>query len=187
MNLVNPGAIGLFFAPIVRLAAGCTRFEGVRKSQLNGIADFLWPEDILLNIEVSSKSQLFEEVGRHMERKHALPQGWVARSLSRREQVGSTGLGEGVAIPHARVKDLDRIHVAYVRLKLPIPFDAPDDKPVSHILVLLVPKQATEEHLRILADATQLLSNWRFRENLHLCRNPIDVKRLFGGWPETSY
>ena len=181
MNLVNPGAIGSFFAPIVRLVAGCTLFEGVRESKLNGIADLLWPEDILLNIEASSKSQLFEEVGRHMERKHALPQGWVVRSLSRREQVGSTGLGEGVAIPHARVKDLDRIYLAYVRLKSPIPFDAPDGKPVSHILVLLVPKQATEEHLRILADATQLLSNRRLRESLCRCHAPADVKELFRG------
>ena len=153
---------------------------------MNAIADLLRQEDILLNMNVSSKSQLLEEVGRHMEKVHAMPQEWVAASLARREKVGSTGLGEGFAIPHARVKDLDRIQVAYVRLKLPIPFGAPDGKPVSDILVLLVPKQSAEEHLIILADATRMFSNQRFREQLKLCDNPLEVKRLFETWSLSS-
>ena len=149
------------------------------------IADLLLPEDILLDLQVSGKSQLIEEVGRHMEHAHAMPHESVALSLSHREQIGSTGLGQGVAIPHARVKDLDRILVAYARLKSPVPFDAPDGQPVTDILVLLVPKQATEEHLKILAEATQMLSDRRFREQLQLCRHPLEVKRLFELWPES--
>ncbi len=153
---------------------------------LSTLADLLRLEDILLDLDVSSKPQLFEEIGRHMEREHAMPQAWVAESLSRRELAGSTGLGKGVAIPHARVKNLERIQVAYVRLKLPIPFDAPDGKPVSDVLVLLVPKQATEEHLGILADATQMFSDRQLRERLHLCQHALDVKRLFETWTLTS-
>jgi nitrogen PTS system EIIA component len=149
------------------------------------IADLLLPEDILLDLEVSSKGQLIAEIGRHMERAHAMPQESVTLSLSHREQIGSTGLGEGVAIPHARVKNLDRIRVSYTRLKSPIPFDAPDGKPVSDILVLLVPKQATEEHLRILAEATKKLSDRRFREQLGGCKQSLEVKRLFDTWPKT--
>jgi len=76
------------------------------------IADLLLPEDILLDLEVSSKGQLIAEIGGHMERAHAMPQESVTLSLSHREQIGSTGLGEGVAIPHARVKNLDRIRVS---------------------------------------------------------------------------
>ena len=149
------------------------------------IADLLLPEDILLDVDVSSKSQLIDEIGRHMQRVHAMAQEAVVLSLSHREQIGSTGLGEGVAIPHARVKNLDHVQVAYVRPKLPIPFDSPDGKPVSDVLVLLVPKQATEEHLTILAEAAQALSDGHFRDRLHLCRNPLQVKRLFEDWPET--
>jgi PTS system nitrogen regulatory IIA component len=151
----------------------------MEKPALNSLAELLRLENILLDMDVSSKPQLFEEIGRHMEREHALPQAWVTESLSRREDVGSTGLGRGVAIPHARVKNLKRMQVAYVRLTQAIPFDAPDGRPVSDILVLLVPKQATEEHLGILAQATQLFSDRDFREHLHLCQSASEVKRLF--------
>ena len=121
-----------------------------------------------------------------MEREHATPQAWVAASLAHREKIGSTGLGEGVAIPHARVKDLERIQVAYAHLKIPISFDAPDGKPVSDVLVLLVPKQATEEHLSILAEATQMFSDRQFRDRLHLCKHALEVKQLFQSWTLVS-
>lgn len=150
---------------------------------MSTIADLISSEDILLDVSVSGKSNLLEEIGRHMERQHSMPQAWVTAALSRREQVGSTGLGDGVAIPHARVKNLDRIQVAYLRLEAPIPFDSPDGKPVSDILVLLVPTQAAEEHLKILADATRMFSAKPFRERLQHCGNPLEVKRLFGAWP----
>lgn len=157
-----------------------------RVSIMHTIADLLMPEDVLLDLDVSSKGELLDEIGHHMERQHALAHEWVATALARREAVGSTGLGEGVAIPHARVKDLDRIQIAYLRLRRPIPFDAPDGKPVSDILILLVPKQATEEHLEILADATRMFSVRRFRDQLRLCNRPLDVKRLIDEWSPAS-
>jgi PTS system nitrogen regulatory IIA component len=146
---------------------------------LSTIAKYLWPEDILLGIDVVSKDQLFDVIGRHMEREHAMPHQRVAAGLSLREKVGSTGLGEGIAIPHARVEELTRIQIAYLRLKDPIPYDAPDGRPVTDVLVLLVPKYATEEHLLILADATQIFADRQFREQLHACLHPLDVKSLF--------
>ncbi len=146
------------------------------------IADLLRTADIILDLAVASKSQLFDEIGRHMESRHGMPQDWVVLSLSRREEVGSTALGEGVAIPHARVKNLDRIQIGYFRLTTPIPFAAPDGKPVSNILVLLVPKQAIEEHLTILADATRMFSDARFRERVQLCKEASKVKELFASW-----
>jgi PTS system nitrogen regulatory IIA component len=149
------------------------------KPALPMLADLLGVEDILLDLDATDKHQLFEAVGQHMEREHALPQAWVTESLSRREEAGSTGLGRGVAIPHARIRNLERTQVAYVRLKEGIPFDAPDGKPASDILVLLVPKQATEEHLEILAEAAQLFSDRNFREHLHACQNAVAIKRLF--------
>jgi len=153
---------------------------------LNRIADLMLPNDILLDLEISSKSELLEEIGRHMERAHGMPHGSVTGSLSHRERIESTGLGQGVAIPHARIKDLDRIRGAYVRPKAPIPFDAPDGQPVADILILLVPKQAAEEHLTLLAEATQLLSERRFRERLHACKDPLEVQQLFQARP-TGY
>ena len=149
------------------------------ENTLNTVAKYLWPEDILLDIEVVSKGQLFDEIGRHMEREHAMPQKWVVAGLSRREQVGSTGLGEGIAIPHARVEDLLRIQLAYLRLKTPLPYDAPDGRPVSDILVILVPKRATDEHLQILAEVAQIFADRPFRERLHSCRHALEVMELF--------
>jgi len=146
------------------------------------IARHLRLEDILLDVDMSSRDQLIEAIGRHMELAHALPHASVAAGLSRREQLGSTALGQGVAIPHCRVKDLDSILVAYLRPSSPIPFDAPDGGPVSDVLVLLVPKQATEEHLLILAEAAQLFADSRFRECLRQCTDPSAVKQLFDGW-----
>ena len=149
---------------------------------MNTIARLLWLEDILLDMDVSNKRQLFDEIGRHMAQEHAMRPEWVTRILSRREQAGSTGLGEGFAIPHARVPDLDRMYLLYVRVKSPIPFAAPDGKPVSDILVILVPGPASEEHLRILADATQTFSDHEFRESLRSCQDAPEVKRQFDVW-----
>jgi nitrogen PTS system EIIA component len=177
---------GLFSALALGAAVGRAQPAGEREPAVKRIADLLLPEDILLDLDVSSKGQLIDAIGRHMQQVHAMAHESVVLSLAHREQIGSTGLGEGVAIPHARVKNLDHVQVAYARLKLPIPFDSPDGKPVSDVLVLLVPKQATEEHLAILAEAAQVLSDRRFRERLHLCSNPLQVKRLFETWSKAS-
>jgi PTS system nitrogen regulatory IIA component len=178
-----PG-IGRFSAVTFGPGHGRSQLAVTRSSKpaAKRIAGLLLPEDILLDVEVSSKSQLIDEIGRHMQRVHAMAAESVALSLSHREQIGSTGLGEGVAIPHARVRHLDRVLVAYIRPKLPIPFDSADGKPVSDVLVLLVPQHATEEHLTILAEAAQMLSDRRLRERLHLCSHPLQVKRLFEAW-----
>ncbi|HEY7759875.1 MAG TPA: PTS sugar transporter subunit IIA [Burkholderiales bacterium] len=153
---------------------------------LNAIARYLSPNDVCLDVEVANKTRLFDFVGRHMEREHGLPQDWVVVSLSRREQAGSTGLGQGIAIPHARVNGLDRILVLYARLKSSVDFDAPDGRPVSDVLVLLVPNPAADEHLRILAEATQMFSDRRFRKRLHASSNRQEVVQLFACWPEAK-
>jgi nitrogen PTS system EIIA component len=153
---------------------------------MNTIAPLLSLEDIRLDVAAAGKTELFDEIGIHMERVHDLPRRWVALGLSRREQVGTTGLGKGVAIPHARVAELDRIVAAYLRLRSPIPFDAVDREPVSDVLVLLVPAPASDEHLRILADATGMFRDADFRVRLRQCGKPDEVKQLFEGWPERS-
>jgi nitrogen PTS system EIIA component len=146
---------------------------------MNAVARYLLPQDVCLDLDITSKRQLLHAVGQHMQRQHQLSPDDVVLSLSRREQAGSTALGEGVAIPHARIERLDRIYALYVRPRSPIPFDAPDGKPVSDILVLLVPKPATEEHLAILGDAMHLLSDRRFRKRLHASTNQLEAVEVF--------
>ncbi len=149
---------------------------------MSTIAKLLSSKDIRLDMEVSSQDGLLQEIARHMECEHGMPQDWVFQSLSRREKVGSTALGEGVAIPHARIKDLQRILLAYIRLRQPISFAAPDGKPVSDILVILVPKEATEDHLRILSEVTQMFSDPLFRQQLRQCGEAGETKQLFDDW-----
>lgn len=149
---------------------------------MNLIAQLCPAEDILLARDIASKVKLFDEVARHFEQRHGLPARDSVASLSAREALGSTGVGNGVAIPHARIAGLHKVVAAFVRPKVPIPFDAPDRKPVSDLLVLLVPEEALQEHLQILADIAYLFSDRRFREQLQLCVGPEDVSRIFRDW-----
>lgn len=146
------------------------------------LSDILLPEDILLDLEVGSAAALFDEVGQNMQRWHGLPRVQVAAALGQREHFGSTALGQGVAIPHGRLAGLRQTHAAYVRPRRPMPFGAPDGKPVSDFIVLLVPERATEEHLGILAGVSALFTDPRFRTALHACDDPHGVRALFRSW-----
>ena len=106
-------------------------------------------------------------------------------SLFAREKLGSTGLGQGIAIPHGRIKGLDHTLAAFVRPRQPIPFDAPDGKPVGQIFVLLVPEQATEEHLQLLSELAGMFTERSFRDQLAATSDAKGLHRLFATW-ETS-
>jgi PTS system nitrogen regulatory IIA component len=138
-------------------------------------------DDVLLDVVVASKHELLAEIAGHMESVHEMDARSVELALAHRERIASTALGEGVAIPHARVSGLRQVRSMYVRLRFPIPFDAPDGQPVTHVLVLLVPKEATQRHLEILAEAAQALGDRRLREALRHCSDTKDVVRLLGG------
>src|SRR6185295_14816992 len=106
----------------------------------------------------------------------------VATSLAAREKLGSTGLGQGIAIPHGRIKGLKEARGAFLRLKQPVPFDAPDARPVSQVFVLLVPEQATDLHLQLLSELAQMFSERAFRERLAAATDAAELERLFRAW-----
>jgi Hpr(Ser) kinase/phosphatase/PTS IIA-like nitrogen-regulatory protein PtsN len=106
----------------------------------------------------------------------------VFDSLFAREKLGSTGLGQGVAIPHGRIKGLKEAVGAFLRLAAPVQFDAPDGKPVNLLFVLLVPEQATEQHLQILSELAQMFSDRAFREQLAAAADAAAIHALFTGW-----
>ncbi|MGA9393847.1 MAG: PTS sugar transporter subunit IIA, partial [Azonexus sp.] len=91
----------------------------------------------------------------------------------------STGLGQGIAIPHGRIKGLKQAAGAFLRLATPVPFDSPDGRPVNLLFILLVPEQATEEHLQILSELAQRFSERPFREKLLAAPDPAAVVALF--------
>jgi PTS system nitrogen regulatory IIA component len=133
---------------------------------MNLIAKLLPPSNILLDLDVTSKKRMFEQAGLLFENNQGVARSLVFDSLFARERLGSTGLGQGLAIPHGRIKGLKEAVGAFVRLAQPVPFDAPDGKPVSLVFLLLVPEQATEQHLRVLSELAQMLSDRELREKL---------------------
>ncbi|QNM94718.1 PTS sugar transporter subunit IIA [Chitinimonas koreensis] len=138
-------------------------------------------EDILLDIDIQNRAQLFDRTAQHIRARHGLDghvPDRVAERLTEREKLGSTALGQGVAIPHARIPDLQHPVAVFIRTAQPIPFDAPDGKPVGLLFTLLVPEHATQEHLQLLADAARLFCERSCREQLRAAPTPLDIRRV---------
>lgn len=146
------------------------------------VAKLLPAANVLLDLSVSSKKRLFEQVGLAFENNNGLARSLVFDSLFARERLGSTGLGQGVAIPHGRIKGLKEALGAVVRLQQPVPFDAPDGKPVGLLFVLLVPEQATEKHLQILSELAQMFSDRSLREAMLSAPTAEALHRLITAW-----
>ena len=149
---------------------------------MNQIAQLLPAANIRLDLAADSKSGLFDAVGSLFEANRGLARGTVVGSLVAREKLGSTGLGQGVAIPHGRIRGLAEAQGAFVSLSNPIAFDAPDGKPVGQVFVLLVPEHATEQHLQLLSELAQMFSDRGFRERLGTAADAAAVHALFSGW-----
>ncbi|MDP1983094.1 MAG: PTS sugar transporter subunit IIA, partial [Sulfuritalea sp.] len=113
---------------------------------MNQIARLLPLDNVVANLDASSKKRVFEQVGILFENHQSLARSTVYDALFAREKLGSTGLGQGIAIPHGRIKGLKTPVGAFARLEAPVQFDAPDGKPVGLVFVLLVPEAANEHH-----------------------------------------
>jgi PTS system nitrogen regulatory IIA component len=149
---------------------------------MNLISKILLPDNILLDTESTSKKRVFERVGLLFENNQQIARSQVFDSLFAREKLGSTGLGQGVAIPHGRIAKLRDAAAAFVMASHPIPFDAPDGLPVNLIFVLLVPERANDLHLQILGELAQMFSDTSFRNSLLACQDAACIHQLFYDW-----
>ena len=146
------------------------------------VARLLPAANVLLDLQVSSKKRLFEQAGLFFENHYGIARSVVYDSLFARERLGSTGLGQGIAIPHGRIKGLKEALGAFVRLGQPVPFDAPDGAPVSMAFVLLVPEQATDKHLQILSELAQMFSDRQLREALAAAPDAAALVGVVSQW-----
>jgi len=146
------------------------------------IASILPPSNVFLDLDLTSKKRLFEQAGLLFENSHGIARSAIFDALFAREKLGSTGLGQCVAIPHGRIKGLKEAVGMFVRLKQPIPFEAPDGKAVQLAFVLLVPDQATDLHLMILSELAQLFSDKKVREALLQAPTAEAVHQLLTQW-----
>jgi PTS system nitrogen regulatory IIA component len=151
------------------------------------VAKLLSVTDVLLDLQVSSKKRLFEQAGLLFENLDGIARSLVFDSLFARERLGSTGLGQGVAIPHGRIKGLKEALGAFIRVAQPVPFDAPDGTPVSLVFVLLVPEKATEKHLQILSELAQMFCDKSLREAMMRAADAAALHDLVTRWqPDAS-
>jgi PTS system nitrogen regulatory IIA component len=149
---------------------------------MNLISRLLPPSNVVLGVAATSKKRVFEQAGLLFENNQGIARATVFDSLFARERLGSTGLGQAVAIPHGRIKGLREAVAAVMRLAQPIPFDSPDGRPVQLLVFLLVPEQATQQHLDILSELAQMLSDKALRDELIAANDPNAVHALLGTW-----
>ena len=149
---------------------------------MNLVSSLLPVNHVLLDIDVSSKKRLFEQIGLLFENSRQIPRSRVFDSLFDREKLGSTGLGYGVAIPHGRIKTLKEPVCAFVRTAAPIPFESPDGAPVSLVFAMLVPEHATEAHLGLLSELAQMFSDEGLRQALATTQDIQAAHRLITEW-----
>lgn len=149
---------------------------------MNRFSQLLPASNVVVGLEASSKKRVFEQAGLLFENNQGIARVKVFDSLFARERLGSTGLGDGIAIPHGRIKDLSEAVAALVRLAEPVAFDAPDGKPVSLLMFLLVPEQATQQHLEILSEVAELLSDKTMRETLMQENDPQALHQALTTW-----
>ena len=146
------------------------------------LSDLLPASHILLDVAAADKQAVFEQAGTLLAASTGLKPGHIVDSLVARERMGSTGLGQGIAIPHGRVKGLRAAVGCLIRTRVPIAFDAPDDVPVGLIFVLLVPEKSTDLHLEILSELAQMFSNREMRSGLAAAQDALAAQRLIARW-----
>lgn len=134
--------------------------------------------NIVLDLSVTSKKRAFEQASLLFENNNGIERAAVYESLFARERLGSTGLGSGIAVPHGRVKGIKQPAAAFFRLSHAIPFDAPDREPVSQLLFVIAPEADTQQHLDILAEVAQRLSDSSLRKHLAIEADPNVVHQL---------
>lgn len=142
------------------------------------LGELLDPGAITLKAHASSKRQALSVVAEIAARSLDATAPEIAAKLLARERLGSTGVGHGVAVPHARLKGLERMHGVFVRLEAPVDFGAVDEQPVDLIFALLAPADHPAEHLRALAKVSRVLRQADLREHLRQAHSADAVRAL---------
>lgn len=132
------------------------------------IVDLLTPDRVIPHLRATCKKQALQELAKKAAGVTGVEERTIFDTLLERERLGTTGVGEGIAIPHGRLPDIDRVHGVFARLDEPIDFESIDDQPVDLVFLLLAPEDAGADHLKALARVSRLL------------RDPATCKKLRG-------
>ena len=127
-------------------------------------------------LRVQSKKQLLQAVSELAAEQTGLPAGEILAAVTRREHLGSTGIGNGIAVPHGKIAALPRLTGFLAALRRPIPYDAPDEQPVDLAFLLLGPESAAADYLKVLGRITRLRADTEWTTRLRACK---DAPALF--------
>jgi PTS system nitrogen regulatory IIA component len=136
------------------------------------ISDLVTPPAVIAALKATSKKQALQELARRASELTGAPERTIFDTLLERERLGTTGVGDGVAIPHGKLANLPRLFGLFARLERPIDFEAIDEQPVDLIFLLLAPGGAGADHLKALARVSRLLRDRSMREKLRGSETP---------------
>ena len=151
------------------------------------LADILAERAVLCCTGVTTKRQLFEELAERAAEITGHDAAELLEAISAREELGSTGLGNGIAIPHGKVSGLKGVTALVARLDQPIEFDSVDDQPVDIIVMLLAPTGAGADHLKALSRVARLLRTETVVEELRQATDPAQLRAIFTAPVATHY
>ena len=135
------------------------------------ISDLLKPAAVISSLKAQGKKHLLQELAARASHLTRLPERKIFETLMERERLGTTGVGQGIAIPHGRLADIGEIVGVFARLETPIDFDAVDNQPVDLVFMLLAPEGAGADHLKALARVSRLLRNQAATEKLRAAKS----------------
>ena len=153
---------------------------------MNRLAQILAKENVRISLKATSKKRVFEQASLIFESRCNIARSKIFNSLFSREKLGSTGLGNGIAIPHGRLEGLKKSVAVVLCLDVPIPFDAIDGKAVDLLIFLLVPASSSKNHLEILAEVANMLSDNKFIDELKYSASADQLYEKICSWVQTD-
>ena len=153
---------------------------------MNRLAQILPKENIRISLKATSKKRVFEQASLIFESRYNIARSKIFNSLFSREKLGSTGLGNGIAIPHGRLEGLKKSVAVVLCLDVPIPFDASDGKAVDLLIFLLVPTNSSKDHLEILAEVANMVSDNKFIDELRYATSADQLYEGICSWVQTD-
>lgn len=142
------------------------------------LSQLIKPDAVIAALRVNGKKQALQELSERAADVSGLPAREIFDAVLQRERLGSTGVGDGVAIPHGKLAKCQQIFGVFARLDRPIDFDAPDGLPVDLIFLLIAPESAGADHLKALAMSARLLRNAAAAAQLRATREPAALYAL---------
>jgi PTS system nitrogen regulatory IIA component len=150
------------------------------------ISDLLQPAGVILPPKTQGKKQLLQELAAKAAQVTRQPDRKIFETLMERERLGTTGVGQGIAIPHGRLADLKQIVGVFARLDTPLDYDAVDNQPVDLVFMLLAPEGAGADHLKALARVSRLLRNQQVTEKLRAAKSAEAIYAILTDTTSTS-